>query len=211
MPKQLFFSFLRGASHPQELAAAALEHGYTALAITDECSLAGVVRAHGAIKEIEAKVHAAIEAARLAGQPLPDKPTLKLIIGTELHLTDADGEPFCTLVALATNREGYGNLSELISLARSRSPKGTYRLGPEDFTDPAASSDATDATDLRGDIAHLKHLPGCLLILVPQRAATLADTLDRAHWLAGFAAGRAWLALELCRTAATTSVSPHAA
>src|SRR4051794_33375680 len=84
------FSFLRGASHPQELAAAALEHGYTALAITDECSLAGVVRAHGAIKEIEAKVHAAIEAARLAGQPLPDKSTLKLIIGTELHLTDAD-------------------------------------------------------------------------------------------------------------------------
>ena len=49
------FSFLRGASHPQELAAAALEHGYTALAITDECSLAGVVRAHAAIKDIEAK------------------------------------------------------------------------------------------------------------------------------------------------------------
>lgn len=191
------FSFLRGASHPQELAAAALEHGYTALAVTDECSLAGVVRAHGAIKDIEAKAKAAIEAARLAGQPLPDKPTLKLIIGSELHLTDADGQPFCTLIALATNREGYGNLSELISLARSRSPKGQYRLGPEDFTDPAASSDATDITDLRGDIAHLKHLPGCLLILVPQRAATLADTLDRAHWLAGFAAGRAWLALEL--------------
>ncbi|GAB5099687.1 error-prone DNA polymerase [Caballeronia sp. HLA56] len=192
------FSFLRGASHPQELAAAALEHGYTALAITDECSLAGVVRAYGAIKEIETRAQAAADAARKAGEPSPKQATLKLIIGSELHLTDANGEPFCTLIALATNREGYGNLSELISLARSRSPKGTYRIGPEDFTNPAATPpDSFDATDLRGDIAHLKHLPHCLLILVPQRLATLADTLDRAHWLGSFAAGRAWLALEL--------------
>ncbi|WP_143756994.1 PHP domain-containing protein, partial [Caballeronia glebae] len=188
------FSFLRGASHPQELAAAALEHGYCALAITDECSLAGVVRAHAAIKDIEAKAQADVEAARLAGEPPPKKQELKLIIGSELHLTDADGDPFCTLIALATNRAGYGNLSELISHARARSPKGSYKIGPEDFTDPAASS---DTSDLRGDIAHLKHLPDCLLILVPQRSATLADTLDRAHWLADFAAGRAWLALEL--------------
>ncbi|GJH11665.1 error-prone DNA polymerase [Caballeronia novacaledonica] len=188
------FSFLRGASHPQELAAAALEHGYTALAITDECSLAGVVRAHAAIKDIEAKARADAEAAQLAGEPPPKKQDLKLIIGSELHLTDADGAPFCTLIALATNRAGYGNLSELISQARARSPKGSYKIGPEDFTDPAASS---NAADLRGDIAHLKHLPDCILILVPQRSATLADTLDRAHWLAGFAADRAWLALEL--------------
>ncbi len=52
-------------------------------------------------------------------------------------------------------------------------------------------------TDLRGDIAHLKYLPDCLLILVPQRSATLAETLDRAQWLASFAADRAWIALEL--------------
>ncbi len=68
------FSFLRGASHPQELAAAALEHGYTALAITDECSLAGVVRAHSAIKEIEAQADAAAKAAD-AGKPLPKRQT----------------------------------------------------------------------------------------------------------------------------------------
>ncbi|WP_277188870.1 error-prone DNA polymerase [Caballeronia sp. BR00000012568055] len=184
------FSFLRGASHPQELAATALEQGYTAIAITDECSLAGVVRAYGAIKEIEAR-------EKVADSAHKQKPPLKLIIGSELHLTDANGAPFCTLIALATNRAGYGNLSELISLARSRSPKGSYKLCPEDFTNPAASSSALDSTDLRGDIAHLKHLPDCLLILVPQRSATLADTLDRAHWLASFAAGRAWLALEL--------------
>src|SRR4029434_6741703 len=46
------FSFLRGASHAEELMAQARELGYTALAITDECSLAGVVRAHTAVKKI---------------------------------------------------------------------------------------------------------------------------------------------------------------
>jgi len=188
------FSFLRGASHPQELAEAALENGYTALAITDECSLAGAVRAHGAIRDLEAQAKAAADAAQKAGEPMPQTRALKLIIGSELQFTDADGEPFCTLIALATNRAGYGNLSELISLARSRERKGSYRLTPEDFTNPAASA---DASDLRGDVAHLKHLPDCLLILVPQRSATLAQTLHCAHWLAGFAAGRAWLALEL--------------
>jgi error-prone DNA polymerase len=191
------FSFLRGASHPQELAATALEHGYTALAITDECSLAGVVRAHAAIKDIQASADAAVKTAREADVRLPVKQALKLIVGSELHLVDADGAPFCTLIALAMNREGYGNLSELISLGRSRSPKGSYRITPEDFTNPAAVSVANDSTDLRGDIAHLKHLHNCLLILVPQRSATLADTLDRAHWLASFAAQRAWIALEL--------------
>ncbi|PRZ41434.1 PHP domain-containing protein [Paraburkholderia fungorum] len=47
------FSFLRGASHPHELVEQAMSCGYSALAITDECSLAGVVRAHMAVKEIE--------------------------------------------------------------------------------------------------------------------------------------------------------------
>ena len=59
------FSFLRGASHPQELVERALEHGYTALAITDECSLAGVVRAHGAIKDDRG--------ARPKPQPMPPR------------------------------------------------------------------------------------------------------------------------------------------
>src|SRR5574343_2025193 len=44
------FSFLRGASHPEELVAAAAAQGYRALALTDECSLAGVVRAHLALR-----------------------------------------------------------------------------------------------------------------------------------------------------------------
>ncbi|RKP50589.1 error-prone DNA polymerase [Trinickia fusca] len=159
------FTFLRGASHPAELVEQAVEHGYRALAMTDECSLAGIVRAH-----VAAKKHQGV---------------LQLLIGSEFNLTDEHGEPFCTLVALATNREGYGNLCELITLGRSRAQKGQYRLGPADFTAPEA------------ELAHLRDLPDCLLLLVPSRAASLAHTLRGAKWLAGWASGRAWLALEL--------------
>lgn len=220
------FSFLRGASHPHELVVQAMSCGYSALAITDECSLAGVVRAHMAVKEIEqererqqkerdAKAKAAQAAAPLeeAAKSVAAKPAdsqqeatrqettepataeqeaLKaiphLIIGSELNLTDDAGEPFCTLIALATNRNGYGNLSELITLARSRADKGSYRLSPSDFTDSLPH------------LEHLKALPDCVLILVPQRTATLSHTLRCAHWLASFAPQRSWIALELWQT-----------
>jgi error-prone DNA polymerase len=95
------FSFLRGASQPEELIAQAKWLGYRALALTDECSLAGVVRAHVAAKEHE----------------------LPLIIGAELCTTDD-----LKCVALATSRTGYGALSRLISRARRASDKGSYRL-----------------------------------------------------------------------------------
>jgi error-prone DNA polymerase len=100
------FSFLRGASHPEELVAEAARQGYRALAITDECSLAGVVKAHVAARE-----HG-----------------LHLIIGAEFHL---DGE--LLLVLLAPDRRAYTELSGLITLARRRSPKGEYALGLRDF------------------------------------------------------------------------------
>lgn len=101
------FSFLRGASHAEELVARAAELGYAALAITDECSLAGVVRAH--------------LAAKGSG--------LKLIVGTELTLADG-----MKLVLLAMNRAGYGNLSALITLGRRRAEKGEYRLTRGDLS-----------------------------------------------------------------------------
>jgi error-prone DNA polymerase len=100
------FSFLRGASHPGELVKRAAGLGYLALAITDECSLAGMVRAHVAAKE--------------SGLPL--------IIGSEVGLEDGP-----KLVLLATSHEGYGNLSELITRGRRRSGKGSYSLGRADF------------------------------------------------------------------------------
>ncbi len=100
------FTFLRGASHPEELVERAHALGYTALAITDECSLAGIVRAH--------------VAARDCG--------IKLLVGTEIVI---DGS--MRLVLLATNRESYGHVSMLVSRGRRRSAKGGYRLSREDL------------------------------------------------------------------------------
>jgi error-prone DNA polymerase len=100
------FSFLRGASHPRELVERAAELGYSALAITDECSVAGAVRAYEASKDTR----------------------LPLIIGSEFAL---EGGP--RVVLLATSRESYGKLSALITVGRSRAAKGGYRLCPADL------------------------------------------------------------------------------
>jgi error-prone DNA polymerase len=107
------FSFLVGASHPQELVARAAQLGYAAIAITDECSVAGVVRAHE-----EAKRQAE------AGN------AIALIIGSEFTLD----EGCCPrLVLLAHDREGYAQLCEIITRARLRSEKGAYRATADDF------------------------------------------------------------------------------
>jgi error-prone DNA polymerase len=100
------FSFLRGASHAEELVARAKELGYTALAITDECSLAGVVRAHSAAK-------------KMGG--------FRLLIGAEFTL-----ECGLRLVLIARNRAGYGRLSRLITRGRRKAPKGSYSLSRAD-------------------------------------------------------------------------------
>jgi len=98
------FSFLRGASHPEELVERAHQLGYSALAITDECSLAGAVRAH-----VAAKQHG-----------------IKLLIGSEFVFSDG-----LKLILLAVNRQGYGRLSEWITAARMRAGKGTYLVERE--------------------------------------------------------------------------------
>jgi error-prone DNA polymerase len=100
------YTFLRGASDPEELVHRAAELGYHALAITDECSVAGVVRAHVAAKE--------------AG--------LRLLIGSEFALADG-----LRLVLLAASRAGYEKLCELITVARRAAPKGEYRATRADF------------------------------------------------------------------------------
>jgi error-prone DNA polymerase len=104
------FSFGRGASSAGELFERARQQGYTALAITDECSLAGIVRA--------------LEASRATG--------LKLIVGSEITL-DADGATPLKLVLLVETREGYSSLCRLISTGRRCSAKGEYRLGRADL------------------------------------------------------------------------------
>ncbi len=101
------FTFLRGASHPEELVETAAELGYEALAITDECSMSGVVRAHAAAKECGLK---------------------KLIIGSELRLRSGR-----KLVVLARNKAGYASLCRLITNARRAAEKGSYELARLDF------------------------------------------------------------------------------
>jgi error-prone DNA polymerase len=102
------FSFLRGASQPEELIAQAKHLNYRGLALTDECSLAGVVRAH--------------VAARQHGLPL--------IIGSELRCLDE-----LKLIALAADRASYGAMSRLISRARRAAAKGRYALARADLED----------------------------------------------------------------------------
>jgi error-prone DNA polymerase len=141
------FTFLRGASHPHELVGQAVELGYEALAITDECSVAGVVRAHVAAK----------------GQ------RLKLIIGSELRLTCG-----LKLVALATDRRGYGRLCRLITRGRRAAAKGGYALTRADLEENG-----------------LEH---CLLLWLPER-----PSCDEARWLEERFAERLWIAVELLR------------
>ena len=100
------FSFQRGASSSRELFERANDCGYTALAITDECSLAGIVRAW--------------EAARDTKVPL--------IVGTEIQLADGP-----KLVLLAENKQGYVSLCRLITQGRRASEKGEYRLTRADL------------------------------------------------------------------------------
>jgi len=143
------FTFLRGASHPEELVERAAELGYAAMALCDECSVAGVVRAH--------------LAARAKG--------LKLLLGSEVRLAGG-----LRLVLLAANREGYGNLCELVTRGRRAAEKGSYHL------------ERSDVTDLGG-------LPGCLALFLPGEDPGRDE--EQARFLAEVFGGRAWIAAEL--------------
>ena len=186
------FSFLTGASHPEELVTRAAELGYAGLAITDECSVSGVVRAH-------------TEAKRRG---------LHLIVGTQMRLTSYSpgrsqeqlgplgGPPAYSraggllrpardsglsmrLVLLATSRRGYGNLCEWITLARRRAPKGQY---------------LAHASDVQGRVPHLPYiagLPDCLALLVPEPGDKFETLLTQALWLKTWFGERAGIGLPL--------------
>jgi len=102
------FSFLRGASHPQELVATAADHGLHAIALTDRNSLAGVVRAHAAAKDIG----------------------VRFVVGARLDLEDAP-----SLLCFPSDRAAYGRLSRLLTLGRRRAPKGACQLTLNDVAD----------------------------------------------------------------------------
>jgi len=105
------FTFLRGGSHPEELVERAEKLGYTAIAIADRNSLAGIVRAHVAAREKKVRF---IPACRLDFQDGP------------------------SLLAYPTNKEGYSNLSGLLSLGNLRTEKGKCELYRADLSQYAA-------------------------------------------------------------------------
>ena len=100
------FTFLTGASHPAEYIERAYELGYEAIAITDECSLAGIVKAFVAAEALN----------------------LKLIVGSRFRLSNA-----MDLIAIAPSRVAYAELSGFITLARRRAEKGYYLAHFEDL------------------------------------------------------------------------------
>lgn len=100
------FTFLTGASHPQEMIYQAADLNYAALAITDECSLAGIVKAFVAAEELN----------------------FKLIVGSRFTLSNG-----LRLIAIAPTRTAYAQLSGFITLARRRADKGHYEAHFEDL------------------------------------------------------------------------------
>src|SRR6266446_5273053 len=127
------FSFLRGAAHPDELVLTAAALGHQAIAITDRNSLAGVVRAHHAAKEIG----------------------IRLVVGCRLDLRDGT-----SLLAFPENRAAYGRLTRLLTLGKRRAPKGECHLDHADVVAygdgqivVALPSEAVDMADFTARVA----------------------------------------------------------
>jgi error-prone DNA polymerase len=127
------FSFLRGASHPDELVLTAAVLGHQAIAITDRNSLAGIVRAHHAAKEVG----------------------LRLVVGCRLDLRDGT-----SLLTFPEDRTAYGRLTRLLTLGKRRAPKGECHLDYADVVEHGAGqiavvlpSDAADMAELAARVA----------------------------------------------------------
>jgi error-prone DNA polymerase len=161
------FSFLRGASFPEELVNRALELGYRALAITDECSVAGIVRAYAAVKS----------AGEVAAH-------FKLIIGTELICEDR-----LHLVLLARNRRGYGQMCTLISDARGAADKGDYLL-TRAMLEVFAGDDCLVLWLAPGHALPVAPAASSIAAFIETWEADL-------HWLAGLFPGRLWISAQL--------------
>ncbi|CAN7150381.1 error-prone DNA polymerase [Acidovorax delafieldii] len=152
------FTFLRGASSPSELVERAKRLGYSGLAITDECSMAGAVRAHIAAKEV----------------------ALPLLLGSQFLVSPRGNQesPF-TLVLLAQNIDGYGNLCEFITKLRRSSDKGSYHL------------------DL--DFINGGELRNCVALICPDRFAEDAHLKTMGRWALDHFTGRCWIGVDLVR------------
>ncbi|MDX2484544.1 MAG: error-prone DNA polymerase [Pseudodonghicola sp.] len=138
------FTFLRGASHPEELITRAAALGLAGVALTDHNSLAGVVRAYSALKELRRELGEAV--------PLP-----KLIVGARLILRDSDTH----WIALPQDRAGYARLTRLLTLGKRRAPKGACHLDLRDLQQGCAGMTLialpqTTVHDSKADILALR-------------------------------------------------------
>jgi error-prone DNA polymerase len=194
------FSFQRGASNAAELFERARDLGYAALAITDECSIAGIVRA--------------LEASEASG--------VKLIVGSEVQLADGP-----KLVLLVADAQGYSDLCRLITTGRRRSAKGEYRLLRSDVErlgDGVLVLWPLPAQGARGAEAHRAASSPSVLPAAPDgvreasqpwlqpsaQAVHASPREDDAAWIARHFGGRAWIAVELHRGPADPSLLAHA-
>ncbi|MFO1304406.1 MAG: error-prone DNA polymerase [Burkholderiales bacterium] len=161
------FSFLRGASHPEELVERAHAQGYTALAVTDECSVAGAVRMHLAAKD--------------AGLPL--------LIGSEFTLACGT-----RLVLYAADRETYGDLAQLVTRGRRNAAKGTYALTREDV---AAIAPRCPALWIPQIGSGSNYLQGSRQAVATEAGNLNLTLIEGGRWIADVFPGRAWIAAEL--------------
>jgi error-prone DNA polymerase len=120
------FSFLRGASHPDELVATAAALGLAAIAVTDRNSVAGLVRAH--------------QAAKTVG--------IRLVVGVRLDLDDGT-----SLLAYPQDRAAYGRLTRLLTLGKRRAPKGECHIGYADVVAHGAGQIVVALPPEAGDVA----------------------------------------------------------
>ncbi|MBL8842566.1 MAG: error-prone DNA polymerase [Planctomycetes bacterium] len=156
------FTFERGASHPDELVERAAALGYHALALTDRCSLAGLVRAHVAARAT----------APAAGAP----PRLKLLAGCEVELVDGP-----RALLYATDRAAYGRLSRLVTAGRRAAPKGQSRL---DRATLAAHAEGLLAIGLPDEAALLPRAGAAELARTALQLRWLAELFEGRAWLA---------------------------
>lgn len=124
------FTFLTGASHPEELMIRAAKLGLGAIAITDRNTLAGVVRAYSALKEMRRDhENRQLTSDKVALENPQQMKLPKLIVGARLVLQDSEIE----WIALPTNIKAYGNLSRLLTIGKRRAEKSQCHLQQDDL------------------------------------------------------------------------------
>jgi len=165
------FTFLHGASHPEEMMARAAEMGMAGVAVADVNSVAGIVRAHAKAREL----------ARVAAEEGRDWPGTRLIPAARIVLRDG-----FTVTCLPEDRAGWGRLCRLISVGRLRAVKGECDLSADDLLEWGAGMVLLVHPPVRGQMEAWRAVAGRLRAAFPAACFLLAgpryDGQDRARF-----------------------------